>query len=143
MAVNRLVQFHSTLKHRRASPLVLSNCRVFFDFDNTLTVTDVLMEIIKKFSVNDHWKALEKSWVNGEIGTKECLAGQLQGIRVTKETFVLAEEVSVTLGATGGMESISKASLSSESSFPSASVTMSLSFAPLRFTEGTFQEIEV
>ena len=84
--INRLAQFNSSLKHSK-SPLALSNCRIFFDFDNTLTKSDVLNEIIKKFSVNDRWIALEKAWVNGEIGAKQCLEGQLQGIRVSKKTL--------------------------------------------------------
>ena len=84
--INRLEQFHNTL-NKKKSHLALANCRVFFDFDNTLTKTDVLMEIIKKFSVNDHWKALEKAWVNEEIGAKECLEGQLKGVHVDKATL--------------------------------------------------------
>jgi len=85
MIINRLEQFNVPLKHK--SPLVLANCRVFFDFDNTMTRFDVLDEIIKKFSVNDHWKALQVAWENGEIGTKECLEGQLRGIRITKKAL--------------------------------------------------------
>ena len=81
--INRLSQLHSGSGKQR--PFVLSNCRVFFDFDNTITKSDVLYELIKKFSINDHWKMLEKAWVNGEIGTKECLDGQLRGIRITRK----------------------------------------------------------
>ncbi len=64
---------------------VMANCRVFFDFDNTMTRTDVLDRIIQDFSVNDDWVALQKLWENGEIGTKECLEGQMRGIRISKE----------------------------------------------------------
>ena len=71
----------------RPMPVVLSNCRVFFDFDNTLTKSDVLSEIIKKFSVNDHWLSLENAWINGEIGAKECLEGQMRGVRVGKKAL--------------------------------------------------------
>lgn len=67
------------------TPFVMSNCRVFFDFDNTMTVTDVLDNIIKKYSVSDDWKVLQKLWEQGEIGTKECLEGQLKGIRITRK----------------------------------------------------------
>jgi 2-hydroxy-3-keto-5-methylthiopentenyl-1-phosphate phosphatase len=52
-----------------------------------LTKTDILNEIIKKFSVNDQWIALENAWVNGEIGAKECLEGQLRGIKVSKKAL--------------------------------------------------------
>ena len=68
-----------------AHALVLANCRIFFDFDNTLTVSDVLDEIIKTFSINEDWLVLEKAWIAGEIGTKECLKGQLKNVRVTKK----------------------------------------------------------
>ena len=65
--------------------IAVANCHVFLDFDNTLTVSDVLDDIIKKFSINDSWKGLEKAWVNETIGTKECLEGQLKGVRVSKK----------------------------------------------------------
>ncbi len=66
-------------------PLVLSNFRIFFDFDNTITTCDVLDEIIKKFSSNKKWIDLENAWLADEIGTKECLEGQLRGVKVTKK----------------------------------------------------------
>ena len=84
--INRIEHLQASLRQKHL-PLVLSNCRVFFDFDNTLTQSDVLDDIIKKFSVNDRWKALEQSWVNGEIGTKECLIGQLKGLRASKKAL--------------------------------------------------------
>ncbi len=67
------------------SPLVLSNFRIFFDFDNTITTCDVLDEIIKTFSIDKKWIDLENAWLAEEIGTKECLEGQLRGVRVTKD----------------------------------------------------------
>lgn len=65
----------------------LSYCAMFFDFDNTITTFDVLDDIIKRFSINDRWKKLEKDWVAGRIGSKECLRGQLTGLRVTKRAL--------------------------------------------------------
>jgi 2,3-diketo-5-methylthio-1-phosphopentane phosphatase len=62
----------------------LSECRVFFDFDNTLTSFDVLDDIITRFAVDDKWKALEEKWLQGRIGSRECLKGQLQSVRVSK-----------------------------------------------------------
>ena len=56
---------------------------VFFDFDNTLTSFDVLDALIERFSINEDWKALERAWQAGRIGSKECLEGQLRSIRVT------------------------------------------------------------
>ena len=83
MFKNRLAQI--SRDSPRKAPFVMANCRVFFDFDNTMTRTDVLDNIIKDFSVNDDWEALQRSWENDEIGTKECLEGQMRGLRVTKK----------------------------------------------------------
>jgi len=63
----------------------LSECCVFFDFDNTITLYDVLDDIVRRFSVNKEWQALEKAWREGRIGSRECIGGQLQLIRVTKK----------------------------------------------------------
>ena len=83
MFKNRLEDILRTSKHK--FPLVLANCRVFFDFDNTLTITDVLDNIVKAFSINEEWKTIDKSWMKGEIGAKESLEGQLREIRVTRK----------------------------------------------------------
>ena len=83
--INRLNQLESKLQVK--SPIVLSNCRVFFDFDNTMTTSDVLDDVIRRFSINDHWMSLEKAWLEGKIGTKECLEGQLRNVRVTKSVL--------------------------------------------------------
>ena len=64
-----------------------SNCIVFFDFDNTITHFDVLDDIIKHFAIDETWMELEQAWENGKIGSKECLEGQLQSIRVTKASL--------------------------------------------------------
>ncbi len=63
----------------------LSDCVVFFDFDNTITHFDVLDDIVKHFSVNRDWIAYEKAWHRKEISSKECLEGQLASLRVTKK----------------------------------------------------------
>src|ERR1700690_446422 len=82
---NRLNQLESKLQVK--SPIVLSNCRVFFDFDNTMTISDVLFDVIERFSINKHWMTLEKAWLEGQIGTKECLEGQLRNVRITKKAL--------------------------------------------------------
>ena len=58
---------------------------VFLDFDNTITAFDVLDDIIKRFSVDRNWVGLEKDWKEGRIGSRQCLSGQLKGVRVTKK----------------------------------------------------------
>jgi len=66
----------------------LSDCLVFFDFDNTITMSDVVDDIIAKFSINQEWVALENSWKRGEIGSRICLAKQFESVRVTKSELV-------------------------------------------------------
>ncbi len=62
-----------------------AGCRVFIDFDNTITVGDVLDGLIERFSPGDGWRALEEAWTAGRISTRECLEGQLRGIRARWE----------------------------------------------------------
>ena len=58
---------------------------VFFDFDNTITKIDVIDDMLERFSEDDGWKDLEKRWQREEIGSRECLKGQVEGIRVRKK----------------------------------------------------------
>jgi len=57
---------------------------IFFDFDNTIATGDVLDDIIISFSRDKRWMELEEKWKKGKIGSKECLAGQLEGLDITK-----------------------------------------------------------
>src|ERR1035438_6374766 len=83
--LNRLNQLEAKLQVK--SPIVLSNCRVFFDFDNTMTTSDVLDDVIRRFSINEQWMVLQKAWETDKIGTKECLEAQLSNVRVTKSAL--------------------------------------------------------
>ena len=67
--------------------LDLSAYGVFFDFDNTVTGFDVLDDIIERFSVDEKWVALEEAWVAGRIGSRECLQGQMESVRITKDAL--------------------------------------------------------
>ena len=58
---------------------------VFFDFDNTITVSDVFDDVVARFSGDDGWKLLEERWKRNEIGSRECLKGQVEGIRVARK----------------------------------------------------------
>lgn len=60
---------------------------VFFDFDNTISAYDILDDMLMKFSVSDAWVDLEHKWKRGEIGSRECLKGQIGGIRIKKRRF--------------------------------------------------------
>lgn len=65
----------------------VKSCTVFLDFDNTITTRDVLDDIVSQFSKDDKWIDLERKWKDGKIGSKECLKGQISGIRVGKRTL--------------------------------------------------------
>jgi 2-hydroxy-3-keto-5-methylthiopentenyl-1-phosphate phosphatase len=67
----------------------LSECMVFFDFDNTITFFDVLDDIVERFSVNRDWMTFEKAWKRRQIGSRECLEGQLQSVRLTRKDLLL------------------------------------------------------
>jgi len=64
-----------------------NKCAVFIDFDNTITSRDVLDDMIERFSINDRWIDLERKWKRGDIGSRECLQGQVKGIRITKRNL--------------------------------------------------------
>jgi len=57
---------------------------VFFDFDNTITTFDVIDDMLIRFSKDDSWLELERKWKRGLIGSRECLEGQVKGIRISK-----------------------------------------------------------
>jgi 2-hydroxy-3-keto-5-methylthiopentenyl-1-phosphate phosphatase len=80
--INRISQLEQQSTSK--SPIILANCRVFLDFDNTMTASDVLYDLIRRFSINQQWLVLEKAWQEGKIGTKECLEGQLRNVRISK-----------------------------------------------------------
>jgi 2-hydroxy-3-keto-5-methylthiopentenyl-1-phosphate phosphatase len=54
--------------------------KFFCDFDGTITKEDVIDRILEEFA-DPLWVDIEQSWVNGEIGSRECLAMQTKLIR--------------------------------------------------------------
>jgi 2-hydroxy-3-keto-5-methylthiopentenyl-1-phosphate phosphatase len=68
-------------------PAARAGFRVFIDFDNTITVGDVLDGVIEKFSADERWRALEADWAAGRIGARACLDGQLRGLRARWPDF--------------------------------------------------------
>lgn len=64
--------------------LALSDCAVFFDFDNTITSFDVLDDMVERFAIDRKWVEYEKEWKNGRIGSKECLSGQFKSVRASR-----------------------------------------------------------
>jgi len=68
--------------------VALAQCRVFFDFDNTISSFDVLDNLIERFAIDDQWRVLEQRWQAGEIGSKVCLREQLRSVRAPREQLV-------------------------------------------------------
>ena len=52
------------------------------DFDGTITRTDVIDNILQRFADPD-WEAIEEQWLQGEIGSRECLSRQLSLVKAT------------------------------------------------------------
>ncbi len=67
---------------KASNGLKIDNCVVFFDFDNTITKIDVLDDMLERFSRDDKWMRLEDEWKRGKIGSRQCLDGQMRGIRI-------------------------------------------------------------
>jgi 2,3-diketo-5-methylthio-1-phosphopentane phosphatase len=63
-----------------------ASVRVFVDFDGTISVGDTTDLILERFA-DPSWRAVEADWVAGRIGSRECLARQIDLIRATPETL--------------------------------------------------------
>jgi 2-hydroxy-3-keto-5-methylthiopentenyl-1-phosphate phosphatase len=46
------------------------------DFDGTISLEDVTDSLLQRFG-RDGWEALEDDWVQGRIGSRECMKGQI------------------------------------------------------------------
>ena len=46
------------------------------DFDGTISVDDVIDSLLQRFG-RPGWQALEAAWERGEIGSRECMMGQV------------------------------------------------------------------
>ncbi len=60
---------------------------VWLDFDGTLTRRDVVDSLIRRYAATDEWRTLEDAWQAGEIGSRECLTGQLGLIRISEQNL--------------------------------------------------------
>ena len=63
-----------------------ADVRVFVDFDGTISVGDTTDLILERFA-DPSWQAIEADWVAGRIGSRECLARQIDLVRATPETL--------------------------------------------------------
>ena len=55
----------------------------FCDFDGTITREDVIDKTLEEYA-DPAWREIERSWVKGEIGSRDCLAMQTRLIQAKK-----------------------------------------------------------
>lgn len=63
-----------------------ADVRVFVDFDGTISVGDTTDLILERFA-DPSWRTIEADWVAGRIGSRECLARQVDLIRAAPEAL--------------------------------------------------------
>lgn len=56
---------------------------VFCDFDGTISLKDTTDEVLTRFA-DSSWQTLEEKWKRGEIGSAECMRGQIALIRASQ-----------------------------------------------------------
>jgi 2,3-diketo-5-methylthio-1-phosphopentane phosphatase len=54
------------------------------DFDGTISTTDVTDSLLQRFG-RPGWQALEDAWERGEIGSRECMKGQVALLDMDRE----------------------------------------------------------
>jgi 2-hydroxy-3-keto-5-methylthiopentenyl-1-phosphate phosphatase len=57
------------------------------DFDGTVTKEDVVDRVLEEFA-DPAWIDIERSWVNGEIGSRDCLAMQARLIKAKEHDLL-------------------------------------------------------
>ena len=58
------------------------NWHIVCDFDGTITPTDVIDNVLQRFA-GPEWETIEQQWLDGHIGSRECLSLQLALIKAT------------------------------------------------------------
>ncbi|MGJ7505616.1 MULTISPECIES: MtnX-like HAD-IB family phosphatase [unclassified Variovorax] len=56
------------------------------DFDGTISVEDVTDSLLRRFGGRG-WQALEKAWESGQIGSRECMSGQVSLLDMSAQEF--------------------------------------------------------
>ncbi len=70
-----LIAVYMAIKSIQSTPR-LPSWTVLCDFDGTISFKDVTDTLLDAFGMPG-WQALEQLWENGEIGSQECMAGQI------------------------------------------------------------------
>jgi 2-hydroxy-3-keto-5-methylthiopentenyl-1-phosphate phosphatase len=58
--------------------------RVFVDFDGTISLEDTTDVILERFA-DPKWQKIEAEWLRGRIGSRECLARQIELVRASPD----------------------------------------------------------
>jgi 2,3-diketo-5-methylthio-1-phosphopentane phosphatase len=60
------------------------SCHVFVDFDGTVVPVDTTDALLERFA-DPSWHAIEEEWAAGRIGSRECMARQIDLVRAKPE----------------------------------------------------------
>ena len=67
--------------------------RVFVDFDGTISLEDTTDVILERFA-DPKWQKVEADWLSGRIGSRDCLAQQIDLVRASPEELdTICEDV--------------------------------------------------
>lgn len=61
----------------------VSGWTILCDFDGTVSVEDVIDSLLDRFG-RPGWEVLEQDWRAGRIGSRECMAGQVDLLQMTR-----------------------------------------------------------
>ncbi len=61
----------------------LSGWTILCDFDGTISVEDVIDSLLDRFG-QPGWETLEHDWRAGRIGSRDCMAGQVDLLQMTR-----------------------------------------------------------
>lgn len=62
------------------------NCHVYVDFDGTIMPRDTTDFLLERFAL-PAWHDVEAEWAAGRIGSRECMARQVELLRATPEAL--------------------------------------------------------
>jgi 2,3-diketo-5-methylthio-1-phosphopentane phosphatase len=60
------------------------SCHVFVDFDGTIATVDTTDLLLERFA-HPRWREIEQDWASGRIGSRECMARQIDLVRASRE----------------------------------------------------------
>jgi 2-hydroxy-3-keto-5-methylthiopentenyl-1-phosphate phosphatase len=81
-----------------------SKTHLYLDFDGTISRVDVIDAVLEKFA-DPRWLDIEEQWVNGTIGSRECLEKQFACVRASHaELYDFVESLEIDAGLTSVVE---------------------------------------